>query len=246
MKEKYGFVYIWYDRKHKRYYVGAHWGYEDDGYICSSNWMKSAYRKRPEDFKRRIIKKIYTNRKDTFLEEQKYLYLIKDSELRNRYYNLQQKAKNNWSDDIEKDLSRKIKISIKTKEAMSKPEVREKYLKGLETRNTRSSDESVRLKRSQTMLNNRRNKGKITVKDSLGNVFHTTREDIRWLTGEISHITKGLKRDLITNDYRQKLSETSHFNKINKIKIKCEYCDFEGNIGNLARYHNNKCKHKAS
>ena len=25
MSEKYGFVYIWHDRKHKRYYIGSHW-----------------------------------------------------------------------------------------------------------------------------------------------------------------------------------------------------------------------------
>ena len=37
-KVKYGFVYIWYDRKHHRYYIGCHWGTIDDGYICSSNW----------------------------------------------------------------------------------------------------------------------------------------------------------------------------------------------------------------
>ena len=41
--EKYGFVYIWYDRKHKRYYIGSHWGSEDDGYICSSTHMNHAF-----------------------------------------------------------------------------------------------------------------------------------------------------------------------------------------------------------
>ena len=29
--EPYGFVYIWYDRKYKKYYIGSHWGYENDG-----------------------------------------------------------------------------------------------------------------------------------------------------------------------------------------------------------------------
>lgn len=37
---KYGFVYIWFDRKHHRFYIGCHWGHEEDGYICSSNWMR--------------------------------------------------------------------------------------------------------------------------------------------------------------------------------------------------------------
>jgi hypothetical protein len=62
--EKYGFVYIWYDKKHKRYYVGSHWGHENDGYVCSSTWMMKAYKIRPDDFKRKIIKKIYTSRKE--------------------------------------------------------------------------------------------------------------------------------------------------------------------------------------
>ena len=57
MAEKYGFVYLQFDRKHKRYYVGCHWGTVDDGYICSSNWMRDTYNRRPQDFKRRILKK---------------------------------------------------------------------------------------------------------------------------------------------------------------------------------------------
>ena len=43
--EKYGFVYIWYDKKRKMYYIGSHWGTDDDGYICSSNRMRDAYRR---------------------------------------------------------------------------------------------------------------------------------------------------------------------------------------------------------
>lgn len=50
-----GFVYIWRDRKHKRYYIGSHWGTPDDGYICSSPWMRQAYKHRPLDFKRRVL-----------------------------------------------------------------------------------------------------------------------------------------------------------------------------------------------
>lgn len=29
-KEKYGFVYIWFDKKHKRFYIGCRWGTEND------------------------------------------------------------------------------------------------------------------------------------------------------------------------------------------------------------------------
>lgn len=108
--EKYGFVYIWYDRKHKRYYIGAHWGYETDGYVCSSPWMKQAYKHRPQDFKRKILKRIYTNRKDTFIAEEKYLDLIKKEEFGKRYYNLKN-IKGHWSSNEEAKLSIGQKIS---------------------------------------------------------------------------------------------------------------------------------------
>jgi len=85
---KYGFVYIWRDHKHGRYYIGCHWGSEDDGYVCSSSWMKQAYKHRPEDFKRRILSRVYTNKTDTFLKEQEWLNLIKPEEIRHKYYNL--------------------------------------------------------------------------------------------------------------------------------------------------------------
>lgn len=87
-EEKYGFVYIWRDRKYKRFYIGAHWGTENDGYVCSSNWMKQAYKHRPEDFKRKILKRIYTSKTHTFIEEQKWLNMIKSEEVKIRYYNL--------------------------------------------------------------------------------------------------------------------------------------------------------------
>ena len=90
--EKFGFIYIWHDKKHKRYYVGSHWGYMDDGYICSSKWMKASYKRRPFDFKRRIIKKVYTDRKDLISEEYYYLSMIKSNEFGTKYYNLKLNA----------------------------------------------------------------------------------------------------------------------------------------------------------
>ena len=86
--KKYGFVYLWYDKKHCRYYVGSHWGTETDSYICSSPWMKSSYKRRSQDFRRRILKRIYSNRKDLIAEEFRYLGMIKEEELGTRYYNL--------------------------------------------------------------------------------------------------------------------------------------------------------------
>ena len=120
--EKYGFVYLWYDVKHKRYYVGCHWGTEDDGYICSSNWMRDVYRRRPQDFRRKIIKTNIPTRESTYIEEQRYLDMIKPEEIkplndRPRYYNLNTSVGNLWHqyDDNIKTIGQKISASKKGK-----------------------------------------------------------------------------------------------------------------------------------
>ena len=112
--EKYGFIYIWFDRKRKMFYVGSHWGAEDDGYICSSNRMRDAYRRRPQDFRRKIISNNVS--RDILLEEEyKWLSLIKDDELGNKYYNLRKHKWGHWSTD--KNLRLKVgeKISQRKK-----------------------------------------------------------------------------------------------------------------------------------
>jgi hypothetical protein len=85
--EKEGFIYIWYDRKRKMYYIGCHWGTIDDGYICSSRWMRKSYKRRPQDFKRRILQR-GLEKKGLKEYEVKWLSLIKTEELGTRYYNL--------------------------------------------------------------------------------------------------------------------------------------------------------------
>lgn len=108
---KYGFVYLWYDRKHKRYYVGSHWGTEDDGYICSSKWMRQSYRRRPNDFKRRIISTVISSRQDLLDEEYKFLSMIKSDELGKRYYNISNHHYGHWSakpnaDEVREKISK--------------------------------------------------------------------------------------------------------------------------------------------
>lgn len=112
--EKYGFVYIWYDVKKKMYYVGCHWGDIYDGYICSSKWMRDAYRRRPQDFRRRIIKS-NLSRKNMYLEEQRYFDMIKQEEIKERYYNLSLSSKDPWHKHPLKSKSIGEKISFKKK-----------------------------------------------------------------------------------------------------------------------------------
>jgi hypothetical protein len=116
-KQKCGFIYLWRDKKHNRYYVGCHWGTEDDGYICSSSWMKKAYKNRSSDFRRRILKSNIEKRPDMFIEEMKYLNMIKPEEIKVRYYNLNIKNNELWHkyDERLKTVGEKISAAKKGK-----------------------------------------------------------------------------------------------------------------------------------
>lgn len=94
------------------YYVGCRWGLIDDGYICSSNRMRDAYRRRPDDFKRRILTKVYSNRLELLEEEYKWLSKIKPEELGNKYYNLRQHHWGHWSSNPTKAKTIKEKLGV--------------------------------------------------------------------------------------------------------------------------------------
>jgi hypothetical protein len=127
--EKTGFIYIWYDRKRKMYYIGCHWGTVDDGYICSSNRMRDAYRRRPNDFKRRIIKK-GIERESLLVEEHRWLQLILDEELGTKYYNLSKKHFGHWSNIEECNKTVRKKLSETSKKLHQDPVYKQKYMEG--------------------------------------------------------------------------------------------------------------------
>lgn len=129
MMEKEGFVYIWFDRKHKRYYIGCHWGTLDDGYVCSSTWMLQGHKRRPNDFKRRILKRNIL-KVNLHEEEYKWLKLTKTEELGDRYYNLNNHHFGHWSTIETNSLSVKQKLSEASKRLHQDPVYKEKYLDG--------------------------------------------------------------------------------------------------------------------
>ena len=219
--EKYGFVYIWFDRKHKRYYIGCHWGTEDDGYICSSPWMKRAHKRRPSDFKRRILSRIYTTRKDMFVEESKWQALIKDHELKTRYYNIRRHGDNHWTTDEQKSLTIKQKLSAAQKRNFEDPEYKAKFM--VTRKNLPPQTAETREKRRQSML---------------GKNVGRPKTEAFYKAMELKRGTKG-------SDYqKQRVKEIGTFKKLNSTKVHCIYCGVEGNIGTIARYHNNRCKQR--
>jgi hypothetical protein len=146
--EKYGFVYIWYDRKHKRYYIGCRWGSIDDGYICSSPWMKRGYKTRPSDFKRRILK-TNISRNDLLEEEYKWLSKIKPEELGKRYYNIHNRHFKHWSTDENKRLSVGQKISETKKGKPANKQQIDAMTSGRNKWNSLSTEEKAKRKKKQ-------------------------------------------------------------------------------------------------
>lgn len=94
--EKYGFVYIWFDKKRKMFYIGCHWGNVNDRYICSSDRMGHAYKRRPTDFKRKILETDISDKSLLLEREYYWLQQIKDHELSKKYYNASKHHFGHW------------------------------------------------------------------------------------------------------------------------------------------------------
>lgn len=150
--EKYGFVYVWLDKKHKRYYIGCRWGNETDGYIGSSVWMRNSYKRRPQDFKRRIITRIYTNRQELLQEEYRWLQMIPDDQLGKKYYNLHNHHFNHWSVDDNKRKTIGDKISAAFSEER-KQNLRDRQLKNNCMKNPEIAKKAGLSKRGMTAWN---------------------------------------------------------------------------------------------
>jgi hypothetical protein len=132
VKMKYGFVYTWKDCGRNRFYIGSHWGTEDDGYVCSSDAMRKAYRRRPQDFKRRIVARVYTNHSDLLKEEQRWLDMISKEEFGTRYYNVNSKTHGYywWANgETKRIVGQKISSSHKNNAQMGKWNIGKKRTK---------------------------------------------------------------------------------------------------------------------
>jgi hypothetical protein len=224
--EKYGFVYIWRDRKHNRYYIGAHWGREDDGYVCSSTWMKNAYKRRPNDFKRRILKTNIQSRDDMFEEEYRWLSMIKLCEIKKRYYNIHVNKYISWHSYDKNIKTMSQKISMRTKEAMAKPDIREKYLNGLKTRKLSEAMQRPEVKAKRSAALKGKNKGRKHTGEQLENMR---------LAAKNRHITESGR-----NGLRKAGSVT--MTNLNANKITCYKCGMTSTPGVMHRFHNDNCK----
>lgn len=229
MQEKYGIVYIWRDKKYKRFYIGCHWGFDEDGYICSSVWMKSAYKRRPEDFKKRILKKIHTNKKDLFEAESYFLNKIKKEEFGKKYYNLKNNIRH-WSSNIDEYNSTREKISQSQK---NKP--------------GRKWSEESKKKLSNTLTGRKlleETKNKLSVINK-GKSFFAGKKHSEESKLKIS-IANSDKKCFLgkkhSDETKIKMSESAKTRKRPKmLRSTCPNCGKIGAINGLKRYHFDKC-----
>jgi len=128
------------------YYIGSHWGTETDGYVCSSDRMRKAYKRRPQDFKRKILSRVTSSKQDLLDEEYRYLSMMDQSELGKKYYNLTNHKNGHWMtiDEKTKSIGEKISRAHKNNPDFGK------WNKGLErseeTRNKISESTSMAMK----------------------------------------------------------------------------------------------------
>jgi hypothetical protein len=233
--EKYGFVYLWRDRKHNRYYVGSHWGTEDDGYVCSSAWMMQAYKRRPQDFKRKILSRGIHTRDSLLNEEFRFLSMIEINQLGKRYYNLKNTKDYYWHTEDNTRLTISEKISIRTKEAMQRPEVRAKYEKGLKTRDNKGSDSNTIEKRRQSMIKT------MAKKFPEENRHKALTEEERK-----EYYTNKAKTIHATRTDEQKIEINRKISEANKRNVRppatCPHCKKTGNAIVMKRWHFDNCK----
>ena len=105
MKKYYGFVYLWYDTRHKKFLIGSHHGSIKDNYTTSTGGIhiRNIFKSRPQTMRRRIIE--YNTEKDdrlfTILLEQKWLDLRPDIANNTRYYNKTNQAGGGFDREIQ-------------------------------------------------------------------------------------------------------------------------------------------------
>lgn len=148
-----GFIYLWYDRRRKMFYLGSHF-YGKKNYICGSLRMKRAYHKRQEDFKRRILFKLKKGTKEELQRiEKQWLMLIKESELGTRYYNLKREATGGHggtNKGFRHSLEAKTKMSLARK---GKPLDPEHHAKIIQAHIGAKRSEESRLRMSEAQRN---------------------------------------------------------------------------------------------
>lgn len=234
---KHGFVYIWFDKKRRMFYLGCHWGYEDDGYICSSRRMKDAYKRRPSDFKRRVLERVHTGRKELLEAEYKWLRLIDKEELGGRkYYNVNNHHFGHWSAS-DKPVCRAR--SEETKRRMSEAQKGRVF-----SEEHKAKIRAARVKQVMTEETARKigesNRGQKRSKEFSAKLSEIgkSRDKAKLFGGRPNTDGSGMKGKRHSEETKRLMSE-----KAAQI-VKCPHCNKQGAAGPMRVWHFDNCKQK--
>jgi hypothetical protein len=105
MESSYGYVYIWYDTKYKKYIIGSHHGDVNDCYTTSTGGIhvRNIFKYRPETMRFRVLQ--YNTKMNDYKYtqelEQRWLDMRSDISNNPRYYNKTNQAGGGFDRDIQ-------------------------------------------------------------------------------------------------------------------------------------------------
>jgi len=223
----FGFIYLWYDRKRNKFCLGSHMGSLEDDYITSTGYMKKAYRKRPDDFKRKILYFHQTSDRVSLLEvEQCWLNMIQQDELKDKYYNMTKNAAGMSSEDAKRFNDKRIESGSHN------------FL-GPDMNRKRVNDGTHHLLGGKIAKRNAEKRLKDGTHHFLEEGFSKQVQLKRINEGTHNFLGGQMQKETS----RKLLLEGKHSCQV---KGKCPHCGIVTNLINIRKWHNNNCKSLSS
>lgn len=223
--QKLYFIYKTINNKNGRYYIGAHETYNfNDGYLGSGKLIKEAIQKYGSEYFERHILEICSNRKDLYELEKKYVN--EETLLDKNCYNV----------ELGGNAPPLKKLGTKCKD-----------------KNSLIFDRMKNRNPSTLMKGNHHwSRNTVTVKDSFGNCSRVSKEDPRYVSGNLIPPNKGMitlkdKSGKIfyveKTDKRFLSGELIHVTK--GLSLTCPHCNKTGG-NSMKRWHFDNCKKKGA
>lgn len=223
------FAYCWTDHLTNKLYVGWHKGQPDDGYVCSSKYMKEQYLKRANDFTRQII--AIGSSKDITKLETAILQSV-DAKNDSQFYNLHN------GDGF-------YRFGTLT----------EKHIEKLKGPKTEAHKKAMSLNHADFSGRNNPMYGRSAIKEKNLKWYTNGTDEIYITEGKqpegwsSGRKIKGIKFPERTYEHRKKLSESAKGRPSNLKghtynKVKCPHCGTIGGGGNMTRSHFDNCRMK--
>jgi hypothetical protein len=236
------FVYCWTDHATNQLYIGWHKGNFDDGYICSSKYMKEQYFNRPNDFTRQIIA-VGSCKDMTNLETQ----LLRSADAKNddQFYN-----RHNGD-----GFYCYGKFTEETKQKLRRPKT-EEHKQKLRGPKSDAHKKAMSINHADFSGKNNPMYGRSAITENQLKWYTNGSEEVyvpegdqpnNWYRGRK---IKGNKFPERTKEHCERISKAKK-GKSTKLKgykyekVTCPYCGAVGGGGNMTRLHFENCRNKS-